>query len=200
MTSRQLNSLAVREAIELGHSELDPEHFVLAILHPEADPSRAREALSACGLTYASFRHQLEELPASYLRRDREVPERGLFSSLTEMKIRARAEGLALGLASPRARSENLLLAIIWEEPPSMVNHILDRLGATRERIRAELEVLGVDTPNLPFRPQRQWEEWREVSREELDCLGAELRSAGLLYRVTYKDDGALVSVEKAPT
>lgn len=169
------------------------------MLHPEADPSRARQALCACGLTYESFRRELEELPPNYLRRDREVPERGLFSSLTEMKIRARAEGIALGLASPRARTEDLLLAIVWEEPPSMVNHILDRLGATRERIRAELEALKVDMPSLPLRPHRQWEEWREVSREELDRLGAELRDAGLLYRVAYKDDRALVSVEKAP-
>jgi hypothetical protein len=41
-------------------------------------------------------------------------------------------------------------------------------------------------------------EEWREVSRDELDRLGAELRSAGLPYRIAYKDDRALVSAEKA--
>ncbi len=180
--------------------ELDPEHLVLAILHPEAEPSRARRALRACGVTYESFRRELEELPANYLRRDRDVPERGLFSSLTQIRIRAKAEGIALGLASPRVRTEHVLLAILWEEPPSMVNHLLDRLGATRERIRAELEALKVDMPSLPFRPHRQWEEWLEVSREELDRLGTELRSAGRLYRVAYKDDRALVSVEKAPS
>jgi hypothetical protein len=53
--------------------------------------------------------------------------------------------------------------------------------------------------PSVPFPRRREWEEWRPISREELDRLGAELRSADTLYRVAYGDDQPFVSVEKAP-
>ena len=119
--------------------------------------------------------------------------------SLAGTSLLARAEGLALGLGRPRVTTEDVLLAVIWEEPGSMVSQILDRLAATRERIRDELEALDVDMPRLPFRRRREWEEWRTVSKDELDRLGAKLRAAGRLYRVGYKGDQFLVSVEKIP-
>jgi hypothetical protein len=196
---REMNALAVREAVELGHVELDPQHQVLAMLHPEATPSRAGQALRACGLTHESFRREVEQLPPGYLARGREVPEGGGRTlSLAAMQLDARAEGIALGRGNPRVRIEDVLLAIIWEEPPSMVTQLLDRLGATRERIREELEALKVDMPALPFRPRREWEEWREVSQDELERLSAKRRTEGTLYRIARKGDRTLVSVEKA--
>ena len=197
MKLSELSGRAAEEAERLGHPELDPEHLVLAMLHPEAD-STAGRALRACGLTYEAFLREVEDLPPKYLeRKGTPVLPRGRIVSREGTSLLARAEGLALGLGSARVRIEDVLVALIWREPESMATTILDRLGATRERIREELEALDVDMPSLPLPRRREWEEWRPISREELDRLGAELRSANVLYRVAYQDDQPLVSVEK---
>jgi ATP-dependent Clp protease ATP-binding subunit ClpA len=198
MKLSELSGRAVQEAERLAHSELDPEHLVLSMLHPEVE-STAGRALQACGLTFELFLREIEHLPPKYLdRKGTPVPPRGRIVSREGTSLLARAEGLALGLGSAHVRTEDVLVAIIWGHPGSMVTQILDRLGATRERIREELELLDVDMPSVPFPRRREWEEWRPISREELDRLGAELRSADTLYRVAYGDDQPLVSVEKA--
>jgi ATP-dependent Clp protease ATP-binding subunit ClpA len=185
MKSCEVSARAVQEAERLGHTELDPEHLVLAMLHPKADELLLRE---------------IEHLSPKYLdRKGTPVLPRGRIVSRSGMSLLAHAEGLALGLGNARVTSEHILLAIIWGHPGSMVTQILDRFGATRDRIREELEALDVDMPSLPFPRRREWEEWWPISSEELDRLGADLRSANILYRVMYRDDGPLVSVEKAP-
>ena len=55
----------------------------------------------------------------------------------------------------------------------------------------------AIDMPQVPLPRRRVWGDWRPISREQLDQLGAELRSKNIQYRVTYTDDHALVSVER---
>ena len=64
MRMSEMSAVAVREAERLGHAELDPEHLVLAILHPEGE-SAARRALEACGLTYERLRGEIEKPPTT---------------------------------------------------------------------------------------------------------------------------------------
>lgn len=197
MNSRELSGRAVQEAQRLGHAELGPEHLVLAMLDPQSD-SAAGRALRACGVTYEAFLQEIEGMAPKYVEPEgTPVPSRGRIASLEATGLFGRAEGLALGLGSPRVRTEDVLLAIIWGHREAMVTQTLDRLGATRERIREELEALSVDMPSLAFPRRHEWEEWRPISTEELDRLGAKLRNAGILYRVAYQDHQPLVSVQR---
>jgi ATP-dependent Clp protease ATP-binding subunit ClpA len=198
MNVTELIGLASKEAEVLRHRTIGVEHFVLALLRPDTSTAAGR-ALRSCGVTHDAYLREVEKLPA----KAREPAGAPLIPAGRAINARgttslARAEGLALGLGHPGATAEDVLLAVIWEwrEPPA--TQILESLGATRDRIREQLEHLNVAMPNLPLPLLPDWGEWRSISRQELAELGRELRRKRTLYRVAYKGEEALVSIDRS--
>lgn len=186
---------ASRAAADLGHRWIGSEHLLLAILCTESANS---QALNACGLDYESVRDAISSLPGAYHRRlPRGATTSGsmLIHQPEAQRIRARAEGLAVGLGSTEVREEHVLLSLLWEQG-SLALRLIDKLGATRKQIRAELERRGVRVPEVPMPKNPTWGSSFYVSREEFERLTADFRRRGVLYRFNYKGDRVVLSVE----
>lgn len=163
-----LGHLAWREAKRLGATAIGPEEFVLAILHPEAGESIAARALRYCGLS----RETLAELTEP--KRTREKIEGGPQRNPAAYLLKGRAEGIAAGLGAPEVAPEHVLLAFLWDPRSSGE---LERLGASRENVRARLAELGGELPQaeLPVPDPRRWGPRVDVPLAELCILVREL-------------------------
>jgi ATP-dependent Clp protease ATP-binding subunit ClpA len=199
MVPVDLVARAARESRGLGHPRIGSEHLLLALLAAE---SASGEALRACGLSYEVVREAVSGLSDSYVQRTprndpSSTPRNFVVHDPDTQRINARAEGLAAGMGSTEVRDEHALLAQLWDPSSPVALHLMERLGATRERVLEELGRLGVEVPkvSLPYRPS--WGPTFRLSREEFERLAAELRRRGILYRFNWKENGAVVSIDE---
>jgi ATP-dependent Clp protease ATP-binding subunit ClpA len=201
MSPLDLVSRAAQQARDLGHPWIGSEHLLLALL---ATDSASGQALRACGLSYEAACEAVSSLSDSYVqRRPRDdphpstPPRNWLVHASDIQRIDARAEGLAAGMGSAEVREEHELLALVWDPSFPVALQLMERLGATRERVLEELGQLGVEVPMvaLPYRPS--WGPTFRLSREEFEQLAAELRCRGVLYRFSWKEGEAVVSIDE---
>jgi ATP-dependent Clp protease ATP-binding subunit ClpC len=130
--SRQVVPLALREARELRHGQIGPEHLLLGLCGIQ--DSVAAAALEDLGITSDSVRDQVVRLVAI----SDEIPE-----GLIPLTPRAKA---ALESASVEARNvgrddvdtEHILFAVI-DDRESFATQILVDLGASEQRVRVEV-------------------------------------------------------------
>jgi hypothetical protein len=197
MAPLDLESRAAQEAQSLGHRRIGSEHLLLALLGTK---SAGREALGACGLSRESVLGEISLMPEGYHRR---IPRGGtptgpmLVHDPDMRSIRARAEGLAAGMGSTRVLHEHVLLALLWEPGPPLAVRLIERLGATREQVVAELGRRGVETPGLPLPYLPSWGPPFYVSHDEFKRLAADLRRRGVLYRANSEGERMVVSVDE---
>jgi ATP-dependent Clp protease ATP-binding subunit ClpA len=198
MVPLDLESRAAREAQDLGHRRIGPEHLLLALLDTG---SAGREVLGTCGLSRESVMGEISRLPEGY---HRMIPRGGtptgpmLVYDPDIRSIRARAEGLAAGMGSTRVLDEHVLLALLWEPGPPLAVRLIQRLGVTREQVLAELRRRGVETPELPLPYLPSWGPPFYVSHDEFERLAADLRRRGVLYRANSEGERMMVSVDES--
>jgi len=187
-------SRAAQEARDLGHPRIGSEHLLLALV---ATDSASGKALRACGLSYEAVREAVSSLSDSHGQRtprddpSSSIPHNWLVHDPDTQRIDARAEGLAAGMGSAEVRDEHELLAVVWDPT------LMERLGATRERVLEELGRLGLEVAKVPLPYRPSWGPTFRVSREEFERLAAELRRCGVLYRFNWKEGGAVVSIDE---
>jgi ATP-dependent Clp protease ATP-binding subunit ClpA len=190
--SRDFTRQSMAAADELGHDQLGPEHFLIALLRIEG---HARSALNACGVTDASLLAEVRRGGPKASKPPPPMPMSWRFENRGASQTMARAEGLAVGLGVG-VRLEHVLLAILWDSE-SWVTQILERLGATPARLLEELGRLGVALPTARLPKRRTWEAPVRLSRDEFERRTAELRAAGILYGFNYQGDEMLLLVER---
>jgi hypothetical protein len=164
-----LARLAWREAKRLRCVAIGPEHFLLAILHPEAGDSLAARALRECGIT----RERLE--PVTHPQRsERDIPGGPQFNP-AGMRVQSVAEGIAAGLGAAAVRAEHVLLAYLWE--PNHSAWQLEQVGTSRTQVRKRLTDVGVDLlqHDLPAPDTRRYGRCVDVPLEQLWLLLHEL-------------------------
>jgi hypothetical protein len=111
------------------------------------------------------------------------TPRNWLIHDPDTQRVHARAEGLAVGLGSAEVRDEHELLALLWDPSSPVGLQLMEKLGATRERVLEELRRVGVEVPKVPLPYRPSWGPTFRLSREEFERLAAELRRLGILYR-----------------
>jgi hypothetical protein len=201
MSPLDLVSQAAQQARDLGHPWIGSEHLLLALL---ATDSASGQALRACGLSYEAACEAVSGLSDSYVQRtprDDPYPStppcNWLVHAADIQRIDARAEGLAAGMGSAEMRDEHELLALVWDPSSPVALHLMERLGATRERVLEELGQLGVEVPMVPLPYRPLWGPTFRLSREEFEQLAAELRHRGVLYRFNWEEGEAVVSIDE---
>jgi ATP-dependent Clp protease ATP-binding subunit ClpA len=200
MVSLDLVSRAAQEARDLGHHRIGSEHLLLALV---ATDSAGGQGLRACGLSYEALREAVSGLSGSYVQRtprddpSSSTPRNWLVHDPDTQRIDARAEGLAAGMGSAVVRDEHELLALVWDPSSPVALQLMEKLGATRERVVEELERVGVEVPKVPLPYRPSWGPTFRLSREEFEQLAAELRRRGVLYRFNWKEGGAVVSIDE---
>ncbi len=102
-----------------------------------------------------------------------------------------------MGLGSAEVRDEHELLALLWDPSSPVALQLMEKLGATRERVLEELRRRGVEVPEVPLPYRPSWGPTFRLSREEFERLAAELRRRGVLYRFNWKEGGAVVSIDE---
>jgi histidinol-phosphate/aromatic aminotransferase/cobyric acid decarboxylase-like protein len=100
-------------------------------------------------------------------------------------------------MGSAEVRDEHELLALLWEPSSPLALQLMEKLGATRERVLEELRRLGVEVPKVPLPYCPSWGPTFRLSREEFERLAAELRRRGVLYRFNWKEGGAVVCIDE---
>jgi ATP-dependent Clp protease ATP-binding subunit ClpA len=201
MVPLDLVSRAAQEARDLGHPRIGSEHLLLALV--AATDSASGQALRACGLSYEAVHDAVSSLSDSYVQRTPRddpyscTPRNWLIHDPDTQRINARAEGLAAGMGSAVVRDEHALLALLWDPSSPVALHLMDKLGATRERVLEELRQLGVEVPKVPLPYRPSWGPTFRLSREEFERLAAELRRRGVLYRFNWKEGGVVVSIDE---
>jgi hypothetical protein len=153
----------------LRSAVIGPEEYVLAILHPEAGDSVAAQALRDCGIAREAF------ADLTMPKRTRKEIHGGPQLNPAAYRLEGLAEGIAAGLGATELRAEHVLLAFLWE--PYFSHWIFDKLGSSRELVRARLAELGVDLPQSEVPPPdpRRWGPTVEVPLDELWILLREL-------------------------
>jgi hypothetical protein len=202
MSPLDLVARAAQEARDLGHPWIGSEHLLLALL---ATDSASGQALRACGLSYEAACEAVSGLSdSSYVQRTPRddpypsTPTRNWLVHAPDIqRIDARAQGLAAGLGSAEATDEHELLALVWDPSSPVALQLMERLGATRERVLEELGHLGVEVPMVPLPYRPLWGPTFRLSREEFERLAAELRHRGVLYRFNWKEGEAVVSIDE---
>jgi Clp amino terminal domain, pathogenicity island component len=201
MSPLDLVSRAAQQARDLGHPWIGSEHLLLALLDTD---SASGQALRACGLSYEAACEAVSGLSDSYVQRTPRrddpypsTPPRNWLVAPDIQRVDARAEGLAAGMGSPEATDEHELLALVWDPASTVALHLMERLGATRERVLQELGRLGVEVPMVPLPYRPLWGPTFRLSREEFEQLAAELRQRGILYRFNWKEGEAVVSIDE---
>ena len=201
MSALDLVTRAAQEARNLSHPWIGSEHLLLALV---ATDSASGEALRACGLSYEATFEAVCGLSDSYVQRTPRddpypstPPRNWLVHDPNTQRVHARAEGLAAGFGSTEVQDEHELLALLWDPSSPVALQLMEKLGATRERVLEELRRRGVEVPevSLPYRPS--WGPTFRLSREEFERLAAELRRRGVLYRFNWKEGGAVVSIDE---
>jgi hypothetical protein len=183
---------AGKQAQQLGHGWIGPEHLVLALLEGR---SAAGESLRACGLDHESYRRTFEAA-SNYIRmRSAEWPAGGgQVVAADTQEVYARAEGIAAAQGSEVVAPQHVLLSLLWARSSLVALTLLERLGATRQRILDELERRGLSLAvPLPGRPS--WGEWLHISPSEFERLAARLRRDGVLYRYSEQESEVLISI-----
>ena len=186
---------AAEAAWSLGHDWLGPEHFLLALV---ASPSVVGDALRACELDYEQLREEIDRLPARYHgnRRPGSDSDRWpLWVRPPAQTTIARADGIAIGMGSPKIREAHLLLALLWERQTCLATKMLKRRGIGRERILEELRRRAIELPDVPLPTLPDWGPLFPVSEDEFVPLLKELRHAGKVYRTASKDGRHYVSI-----
>jgi ATP-dependent Clp protease ATP-binding subunit ClpA len=183
---------AAKQAQRLGHGWIGPEHFVLALL---TERSAAGESLRACGLDHESYRRTFEAA-SNYVRmRSANQPAGGnQVVTADAQEVYARAEGIAAAQGNEAVAPQHVLLSLLWAQSSLVALTLLERLGASRERILDELEQRGLSlAAPLPGRPS--WGEWLRLSPSEFERLAARLRRDGVLYRYSEQESEVLISI-----
>jgi ATP-dependent Clp protease ATP-binding subunit ClpA len=200
MALDDLLARAAREARDLGHPQLGTEHLLLALVATE---SASGQALRACDLSYEAVRDAVSGLSVSYLQRTlrddpaSSTPRNWLVHDPDTQRVHARAEGLAAGLGSTEVRDEHELLALVRDPASPVALQLMEKLGATRERVLEELRRRGVEVPDVPLPYRPSWGAPFYVSREEFERLAADLRRRGVLYRYNWKGERVIVSIDE---
>ncbi len=168
---------AWKEAEELGHSWVGPDHFLLALLRP-ADESLAAEVLRSCGLTHERFAEEMARaLVRASARKVKEPPE----EASPELNPAAycmmgRAEGMAAGLGQEHVGPEHVVLALLWDTY-TVTEAVLTHLAVDAEAIVERLASAGIRVPAVPLPKADQWR-WGDsvdVPIAQLDALTSEL-------------------------
>lgn len=169
---------------------------MLALLHPESSTS-ASMALRAAGASYDAFAEQLATLPADYVDRGYTLrsPAEARVVTPEAREFLGRAEGIAIGHGSAKARPEHLLLSLLWDTVNPVPIAILARLGASREAIVTELNQFDITLPTVELPAISTRLEFRPVSADELDRARAELERAGVGYRIGYRGEQTFLGV-----
>lgn len=181
-------------AQELGREVASDDLFLVALTElDEAD--LARRALAAEGIDRDRL---LQEIRTAG---DRPVdPPAGLTYAPAYYSMQGLAQGFAAALGDGKIRSEDVLLAAIWD-PMSHSSHILWRLGIKREEVAERLRELGARVPAAPLPLQetieygeRVWFARRHVG-QVLEHLRLHL-PPGTVWGFNYEDDRAWADAE----
>jgi hypothetical protein len=199
MVSDDLLARAAQEARDLGHPQLGTEDLLLALVATE---SASGQALRACGLSYEAVGDAVSGLSDSYVQRTprddpSSTPRNWLVHDPDTQRVHARAEGLAADIGSAEVRDEHALLALLWDPASPVALQLMEKLGATRERVLEEFRLVGVEVPKVPLPYRPSWGPTFRLSREEFERLAVELRRRGILYRFNWKEGGAVVSIDE---
>jgi hypothetical protein len=167
---------AWKEAEDLGHSWVGPDHFLLALLRP-ADESVAADVLRACGLTHERFAEELARvLDKASLGRAKETEQATPELNPAAYCMRGRAEGMATGLGEEQVGPEHVVLAALWD-PYTLTRDVLTNLGVDPENVVSRVASAGIRVPAVPLPKPEQWRWGDEVDVPiaQLCALTAEL-------------------------
>jgi ATP-dependent Clp protease ATP-binding subunit ClpA len=196
MAMEQLFKRAHEAATELGDGWVGAEHLLVAL----SETGLTGDALVACGVMREWLINDIRALPNPYESREAlpEVAPPGALRATAETnEVLARAEGLAAGLGSAQLGPEHVLLALIWGRRSSAAIHLLEKHGATAQRVVDELSRLEVEVPSVPPPQRPSWGPPFSVYQEDFERLTADLKRAGVLYRFNRKGDEVLMSIEQ---
>lgn len=143
---------AGREARELGHHYVGPEHLVLGlVLQPE---ELAGRALAELGVTQEAVRVRIRERLGTGPPR----PDRSLGVAPQTKRVLELARAFAKRLGHRCARPEHLLLAAVAPRLRSPAATLLAERGADAEQVRDQLAgALLLEAPELAARLQQRW-------------------------------------------
>jgi hypothetical protein len=143
---------AAREARELGHHYIGPEHVVLGlVLQPEELSGRT---LSDLGVTAQALRARIGERLGTGSPR----PGGSLGVAPQTKRLLELARAFARRLGHRRARPEHVLLAAVAPRPRGPGAELLAECGADAEQIRDRLaELLLIEAPELSGRLRQHW-------------------------------------------
>lgn len=143
---------AAREARELGHHYVGPEHVVLGLLlQPEELSGRA---LAQLGVTANAVRARIGERLGTGPPR----PDGSLGVAPQTKRLLELARAFAKRLGHQCARPEHVLLAVVAPRLRSPGATLLAECGADAEQIRDRLaEMLLVEAPELAGRLRQRW-------------------------------------------
>jgi ATP-dependent Clp protease ATP-binding subunit ClpA len=139
--AKKVLELSLREALAMGHNEIQPAHILLGILR-EANGVGA-VILGDYGVDYDRTRLWVAQLMGEF-----EPRRRG--------RGRGRARGLRVGFEPEfaRRRPSHLRLLSLFDDPESMAAKVLDSFGATREKVEAKVAEIGLEnTSDAPPKP-----------------------------------------------
>ena len=166
---------AFKEARELDHGWVGPEHFLLALL---SKPSVATDVLEELGMTYNGL--------AEYLRTRRGDPnwldprydaEKGLAGpNPAGHAFVGWAQGLATAWGSYEPQPEHWLVAMVYD--PGSLPSLMHVLDITQEAVLNELRTRGVRLPDVDPPWYKPWRGHRteQVTAAELGPVLALLR------------------------
>lgn len=147
-TSNDGHRLLVRagsEAGSLGLSHAGPDHYLLALLHPDEETPASR-VLNAVGADYAQARTTVAARTPSPTTRDDEGADWVRLNPAAHQAA-GRAEGLAAALGATTASAEHLLLALLWSRDRWLVR-LFQEIGMGRDEVLREMRRQRVKTPD----------------------------------------------------
>lgn len=135
-TAQKMLTDAQAEAQKMSHSYIGTEHLLLAAF---AEPgSQSAKVLSNIGVSEAAVRATIEKV----LLRDKKLAPRDRIVPTSRVKkVIELAFKLCGAAAEPRVTTGHMLLALSTEGQ-GIAAHVLDDLGATKERIESALDLL----------------------------------------------------------
>ena len=143
---RRLATRAAREASSLGLSYVGPDHFLLALLHPEEDTPASR-VLDAGGRGYSKGRATVAARNARPSVTDEDRVDPWVYLTPASHQVVGRAEGVAAGLAATTVSAEHLLLALLWDRDRHLA-FLFEEIGTGREALLEEMRHQGIETPD----------------------------------------------------
>jgi ATP-dependent Clp protease ATP-binding subunit ClpA len=175
-----------------GSPAVGVEHLVAAVLDENSDCAKV---LLRCGvkkeavLALSESRHRERPAPKN------EAPAASVEVAPVAREFLARAAGVAAAFGETPARSEHLVVALIWTDVGTRVQRLLQDVPGGRPRVATELRSAGVRVPESDPPPWPKWGARRELTAEEADAYMRALRERGERFMFNWRNGKAIVVV-----